>query len=71
MFLTKEKPIVVMPDRSMFECPTNGPLPDPATLTDIQVAQLIIELKSDLEICRNKIESVQQFLVKAKERLEK
>ena len=55
----------------MFECPSNGPLPDPATLTDIQVAQIIIELKSDLEVCRNKIESVQQFLVKAKERLEK
>ena len=55
----------------MLECPTVDRFPDPSTATDIQVAQVLIELKSDLEICRNKMKNVEEFLVKAKERLEK
>lgn len=71
MFLTKEKPIVVMPAREMFVCPDTVVIPDVNTLTDIQVAQVILEFKSDLEVCRNKLKNLETFLTEAKKRLEK
>jgi uncharacterized lipoprotein YajG len=70
-FLTKEKPIVVMPDQSMFVCPDTVVIPDINTLTDIQVAQVILELKRDLEICRNQLKNLDTFLTEAKKRIEK
>jgi hypothetical protein len=69
-FLTKEKPMVVMPDKSLFECPKTVVIPPIETLTDIQVAQIIIELKTDLEVCANKNKSIEAFLTAAKKRLE-
>ena len=71
MFLTKEKPIVVMPAQEMFVCPDTVVIPDVNTLTDIQVAQVILQFKSDLEVCRNKLKNLEKFLTEAKKRLEK
>lgn len=70
-FLTKEKPIVVMPTSEMFVCPDTVVIPDVNTLTDIQVAQIIVELKTDLEVCRNKLKNLDTFLTEAKKRIEK
>ena len=70
-FLTKEKLTVVMPDRSMFECPDTVVIPDISTLTDVQVARVIFELKTDLEVCRNKNKNIEAFLNEARNRLEK
>lgn len=69
-FLTKEKPMVIMPDHTLFECPTTVSIPPAETLTDIQVAEIIIELKTNLEICANKNKSIEAFLTAAKKRLE-
>lgn len=71
MFLTKEKPIVVMPAPEMFVCPDTVVIPDVNTLTDIQVAQIILELKKDFEVCRNKLKNLDTFLTEAKKRIEK
>jgi len=70
-FITKEKPVVIMPDREMLVCPNTVKIPDISTLTDLQVAQVISELKSNLEICKNKLQNVEIFLNDAKKRLEK
>jgi hypothetical protein len=71
IFLTKEKPIVIMPDKSMFQCPDTVVIPNIGSLTDVEVAQIIIELKTDLEVCRNKNKDIEMFLIEAKKRLEK
>jgi hypothetical protein len=70
-FLTREKPVVVMPDREMFDCPDTVVIPDISTLTDLQVAKVVVELKSNLEVCRNKLKSLETFLIQSKKRLEK
>ena len=70
-YVAKDKPIVVMPDKIMFECPSTVVIPPIETLTDIQVAQIILELKTDLEVCINKMKNLETFLTEAKKRLEK
>lgn len=60
-----------MPAQEMFVCPDTVVIPDVNTLTDIQVAQVILEFKSDLEVCRNKNKNIEKFLTEAKKRLEK
>lgn len=70
-FLTKEKPIVIIPDSQMFICDTIEQYPDPSTLTDIEVARVIIALKTDLEVCKNKLQTLKTFLEEAKKRIEK
>lgn len=69
-FLIKQEPLVILPDREMFVCPDSVNIPNLSTVTDIQVAQVIVELKTNLEICRNKLKSLEIFLIEAKKRLE-
>lgn len=68
--LTRDKPVVVVPSSEMLSCSTVEDLPDPNTLTDLQVAKLVVELKTKLDVCANKMREVEQFLLKAKRKLE-
>lgn len=58
--------IVVMPEQSMFNCPTVATFPEPRTLTDVQVARLIVQLYQNNTTCRNSMNTLREFLESAK-----
>ena len=66
---TKIEYKVVMPEDKYFDCPVVA-LPDPATLTDAEVALLINDLVKTNRLCHNNAAATQEFLLKAKERIE-
>jgi len=57
---------VVMPEESMFNCPTVDQLPSTRTLTDVQVARLIVQLYQNNTICKNSMTTLRKFLEDAK-----
>ena len=61
---------VVMPDESMFACDTVSRFPEARTLTDLQVARLMVELHQNNIRCRNNMNAIHQFLEDAKTRVE-
>ena len=69
--VTTEKQIVVLPSNNMYNCPTVESYPDPKTLTDVEVAKLIVELDRYNKICKNSIESIKSYLENAKKTVEK
>jgi len=52
---------IVKPDQAMYRCETVV-LPDPSTLTDVQVASLLNDLYANNRVCRNNMEAIQKFL---------
>ena len=64
--ITKTETTVIMPDRSMFNCPNVRRFPDPKTLTDLQVAHLLVELHTNNTVCQKNINGIYDFLDKAK-----
>jgi hypothetical protein len=69
--ITKTELQVVIPDRSMFYCQNVRRFPNPETLTDIQVAKLIIELHSKNTECQKNMNAVYKSLNEAKKATEK
>jgi starvation-inducible outer membrane lipoprotein len=65
-FITKTKLQVVMPERTMFYCQNVRRFPNPDTLTDVQVAKLLVELHSKNTECQKNMNSVYEFLNEAK-----
>lgn len=65
-FITTQKQIVVLPDVQMYRCPVITLFPNPETLTDIQVAKLLIQLHSNNLECKNSLVAIKAFLEKAK-----
>ena len=61
---------VVMPDESMYACETVERFPEARTLTDLQVARLLVELHQNNVQCRNSIKSIRAFLEESKSRIE-
>jgi hypothetical protein len=61
---------VVLPEESMYACETVERFPDSRTLTDLQVARLLVELHQNNVRCRNSIETIRHFLESARVRLE-
>ena len=66
--ITKEKLTVVTPDRSMYKCQVVQSYPNPETLTDIEVAKLLVELEKNNTECRRSIKAIQNFIEQAKTR---
>ena len=66
-----EKPIVFIPDSEFFFCPTVTQLPNVATLTDAEVAELIVNLDTNNLACKDSINTIRNELRKAKAALEK
>jgi len=69
--ITKTELQVVMPDRKMFYCQNVRHFPNPDTLTDVQVAKLIVELHSKNTECQKNMNSVYEFLDDAKSKTKK
>ena len=61
---------VVVPDSTMFACDTVSQFPEARTLTDLQVARLLVELHQNNVRCRNSIVAIRNFLDDAKIRIE-
>lgn len=67
---TKTELKVVRPDAAYFTC-DKVELPNPDTLTDVQVAQLINDLVKANKTCANNMNAIKQYLDAAEDVLEK
>lgn len=61
---------VVKPLESMYQCPVVKKWPNPATLTDIQVAKTLVELHKNNIKCKNSIDAIKKFLDQAEKTVE-
>lgn len=64
--ITKEKLMVVEPDRSLYNCPTIARYPNPETLTDVEVAKLMVSMERNNSECRRNMKAIQNYLEQAK-----
>jgi len=67
--LVKTKPTVYIPDNSFFYCPSVDKLPDVSTLTDSDVAKLLIQLDTNNSVCKKSMVALKDELLKAQQRL--
>lgn len=58
--------VVIIPPDALFRCPQLAKIPDPNTLTDIQVADMINHLDADNRICRDSLLAIKKYLENAK-----
>jgi hypothetical protein len=56
------KHMVVHPSEAMYYCPILKEFPNWKTLTDSQVAKLIVQLHKNNLTCKSSIESIRNFL---------
>jgi hypothetical protein len=66
--ITKTELQVYVPDRSMFYCQNVRRFPNPDTLTDAQVAKLLVELHSKNTECQKNINAIYKTLDEAKKK---
>lgn len=69
--ITKTELQVVVPGRNMFYCQNVRRFPNPETLTDVEVAKLLVELHSKNTECQKNMNSIYKFLDEAKKKTEK
>jgi hypothetical protein len=68
--ITKTELQVYVPDRTMFYCQNVRHFPNPETLTDIEVAKLLIELHAKNTTCQKNMNAVYKVLDEAKKKTE-
>jgi hypothetical protein len=68
--ITKTELQVYVPDRSLFYCQNVRRFPNPDTLTDAQVAKLLVELHSKNTECQKNMNSLYKTLDEAKKKAE-
>lgn len=68
--LIKEVPVVFEPDPELYECPTIRHFPDIASLTDGDIAELLLILDENNNICARSLEEIKKQIADAKKRLE-
>ena len=66
--ITKTELQVYVPDRSLFYCQNVRRFPNPDTLTDAQVAKLLVELHSKNTECQKNMNSIYKTLDEAKKK---
>lgn len=66
--ITKVQREVIMPERSMFYCKNVRRYPKPQTLTDVQVAKIIVEMHKRNTECQKNMNNIWFFLEEAKKR---
>jgi PBP1b-binding outer membrane lipoprotein LpoB len=69
-FITKTELQVYVPDKTMFYCQNVRRFPNPDTLTDVQVAKLIVELHKKNTECQKNMNAVYKTLDQAKKTAE-
>jgi len=66
--ITKTELQVYVPDRSTFYCQNVRRFPNPETLTDAQVAKLLVELHSKNTECQKNMNALYKTLDEAKKK---
>jgi outer membrane PBP1 activator LpoA protein len=66
--ITKTELQVYVPERSMFYCQNVRRFPNPDTLTDVQVAKLLVELHSKNTECQKNMNALYKTLDEAKKK---
>ena len=61
---------VVIPDASIYNCPTIKSFPNTERLTDIDVARIILELYKNNQTCKNSMTALKSFLEESQKQLE-
>ena len=69
--LIKTEQVVIMPDKSLFYCPNVRSFPNPETLTDAEVAKLLVTLHKNNTDCQKNINTIWKTLDAAKKTAEK
>lgn len=69
--LIKTEQVVIVPDRSLFNCPNVRRFPNPETLTDAEVAKLLVTLHKNNTDCQKNINTIWKTLDAAKKTAEK
>lgn len=69
--LTSYKYMVAHPSEAMYYCPVVKEFPNWKTLTDSQVAKLIVQLQKNNLTCKSSIESIRRFLNNTDAKLKK
>lgn len=64
-----ERARVVIPPEELFKCPEIKNYPNWQTLTNYEVAQLIVKLSKNNEICRENIQSIKRYLYRVQEEI--
>lgn len=70
-FITKTELQVYVPEKTMFYCQNVRRFPNPDTLTDVQVAKLLVELHSKNTECQKNMNALYKTLDEAKKKTEK
>lgn len=70
-YLTQYKYMVVHPDEAMYYCPVLKEFPNWKTLTDSQVAKVVVQLQKNNLTCKSSIESIRNFLNNADIKIKK
>jgi hypothetical protein len=68
--LTKTEVQVYIPERAMFYCQNVRHFPNSETLTDVQVAKLIVELHKKNTECQKNMNTIYKTLETAKKTME-
>jgi len=68
--VVSQRQVVVMPPDNMFQCDVVTRFPEPTTLTDLQVARLLVQLYEYNASCKNNMDAIRTFLYTARDRLE-
>jgi len=68
--LIKRESVVFIPADKFFYCPNPVDLPDPDTLTDTQIATLLVMMDTNNRICKKSVVSIHKQLLRAKQQLE-
>jgi hypothetical protein len=67
MTIRSTRNVVVTPDEGVYNCQVVDTFPESATLTDSQVARLIVTLYQNNVQCRNSIDAIKSFLENARQ----
>jgi PBP1b-binding outer membrane lipoprotein LpoB len=68
--IVKTEQVVFVPNRSLFTCPNVRRFPNPETLTDTQVAELLITLHRNNTNCQKNINTIWRTIDDAKKTTE-
>lgn len=68
--LVKTETVVIVPDRTLFNCPNIRRFPKTETLTDVEVARLLVQLHKNNTDCQKNINAIYKYLEEAKKTAE-